>query len=202
MTNDTGAATHLRASILAQEQTVDATTRALLERHETGLAALREALRVIGEPQGHITSNPHPDTLVAASETPEAAPEAATRKRRSRKVTPDIDLSGVHVDFTGTEKLEEHVFRIAETLPGMKLNVTQMANVLVRHGQSNAKIHNLGVNIKRALESHPGLFKRVEEDRATYLYLGNSNHQQETPEPAMARALGGSLNGRLTHDHE
>lgn len=209
MGTSTDVAASVRENIAAQERNVVA-ARAVLKREEAILEALQEAHRIIKEQQDGPTDGLHPAMSVAAPETPATATGPATStllagsrpNRRSRKVTPDIDLSGVHVNFDGARNLLERVIRIAETAPGTPLNVTQVARLLARHGETQAVVHNLAVNVKRAMDGRPDLFERVEEDRATYRYLGDTSHRQETPAQVPAQAVTASLNGRLSeHDY-
>lgn len=151
---------HLRAGIATQEQIV-ADARTLLDHYETGLEVLHNALRVIeGQPGSGVSNGGS------------MGPAATTKAARSRAVTPDIDLSGVQVDFTGTENLRERLIRIAETAPGTYLNVTQTVKLLIRHGQSEASVHNGRVSVQRAFDTNLDIFERVEAHRATYRYVG------------------------------
>ena len=197
MTNHHDAVARVRASIAALEQAV-AGTSTLLCRQTAGLEAQRYALRILeGEQDGT-----DPMAFVAVSGIPTGGPEVVTPalNRRSRRVTPEIDLTGVHVDFAGTENLLQRVIRVAETLPGQRLNVSQLAYLLIRLHESQAKHHNLSVRLDREIRDRPDLFERIETDRATYRYLGAGAHTPETPASVPPQAVTLSPNGR--HDHE
>ena len=209
MDNNADVTAHCRANIAAQEQLI-ADARALLEHREADLAVLHEALRVVKEQEEALGLNGlHlADAPTAGHTANTAAPETpmndapAPKRRNSRAVTPDIDLTGVRVDFTGTENIVQRIIRIAETVPGMKLNVTQVVKLLIEHNQTQQSVHNARVSVGRDFESHPDLFERIEVGRATYRYLGGENHQQKTIEPFPAHAVTVSPNGRSEHDHE
>ena len=138
-----------------------------------------------------------PVALASAPETASTAPAPKRRSRSNRAATPEIDLSQVRVDFEDAKNLRERLIRIAESLPGTYLNVTQICRLLIRQNQTQQTLHNARVSIGREFESNPDLFERVEQDRATYRYLG-AGRQQETPELAPAMTI--SPNGRHVSD--
>ena len=55
---------------------------------------------------------------------------------------PDIDLSGIVVDFTNAGKLEERVLLICKAayMAGKLINVDKVGNYLVDHGQTQATL--------------------------------------------------------------
>ena len=107
----------------------------------------------------------------ASGPSPVAAP---VRHAGSSNVPDDIDLTAVEVDFSGTANMLERVVRVAETVEGTgkDLNVSQLARLIVRSGQSTAAVQNLRVGVQRVIDRHKDLFERVDRDRATYRYKG------------------------------
>ena len=89
---------------------------------------------------------------------------------RNRHIDADIDLTTVTVDFTGAESIPEWLIRIARAVPDLYLNTTQVSKLLLRHEVTSSTLHNTRVNIQRALDGHPELFRRVRA--ATYEYTG------------------------------
>ena len=100
--------------------------------------------------------------------------EAPARKvrgaPRNRQIDADIDLTEVTVDFTGAESTTEWLIRIAQTVPHLYLNTTQVARLLLRQEVVPSTLHNMRVNVQRAFDAQPELFRRVRA--ATYEYTG------------------------------
>ena len=133
----------------------------LLESKRADLAALDRAIGII---EGLL-------------DVGDAAPTVKTGRGRSaprnRQIESDIDLTVVNVDFTGTEELPEQLVRVAETVPALYLNVTQVSKLLLRHGVTQSTLHNLQVNTQRAFDARPELWKRIRA--ATYQYTGSQD---------------------------
>ena len=204
MDTNTNIAAPLDMTIANQEQIV-ADAQARLEHEEAVLAALNNVRRMVGESATRAADAAHPAVPVAVPEIPAGAPREAVvttsaSKGPSRKVTPDIDLSGVYVDFEGAGNPLQRMIRLGETLPGQKLNTTQAAQLLIRQGESTGSVHNLSVKLQRHVDENPDLFVRVEEHRATYRYTGGEHRNGTNRNMNVDTGLGASPNGPVQQE--
>ena len=76
---------------------------------------------------------------------------------------PDIDLSGIVVDFTNAGKLEERVLLICKAayMAGKLINVDKVGNYLVDHGQTQATLRNAKADVTRVIGNNRDGFKNV-----------------------------------------
>ncbi len=142
-------------------------SRADLESKQADLDAVNRTIDIIR------ASLSRSNNIGAAylEEAPAPAPDRKARGApRNRQVEADIDLTAVTVDFTGAEEIPESLIRIAQTVPNLYLNTTQVAKLLLRQGVALSNLHNTRVTVQRAFDGHPDLFRRVRA--ATYEYTG------------------------------
>ena len=84
---------------------------------------------------------------------------------------PDIDLSGIIVDFSNAAKLEERVLLICKAahMAGKLINVDRVGNYLIDHGQTQATVRNAKADVSRVIGNNRDYFQNLR--RGTYQYL-------------------------------
>ena len=152
------------AERLAKEVEAD---RVHLEAKEADLDAVNRTIEIM---RGSLNIG------AASAEVDPAQTKTGRSAPRNRHIDADIDLTAVTVDFTDAEGLTEELVRIAETVPALYLNVTQVSKLLLRQEITYSTLHNTRVTVQRAIDGRPDLWERVRA--ATYRYKGGYSSRE------------------------
>jgi hypothetical protein len=152
------------AEHLAREVEAD---RERLKSKEADLETVNRTIEIM-EGLGNIGAASPPVELSSTSARVKA--NKGRSAPRNRQIEADIDLTTLTVDFTDTENYTEYLVRIAETVPALYLNVTQVSKLLVRQEVMPWTLHHVRVTVQRAIDGRLDLWERVRA--ATYRYKG------------------------------
>ena len=159
------------AERLAREVEAD---RVQLESKEADLDAVNRTIEIM---RGSLNIRAARDSAPPRNvEMVKAKAKTGRSAPRNRLIDADIDLTAVTVDFTDAEGLTEELVRIAETVPALCLNVTQVSKLLLRQETTYSTLHNTRVTVQRAIDGRPDLWERVRA--ATYRYKGGYSSRE------------------------
>lgn len=150
---------HTQQSTLNQLQ-------AILDRLDTERKAVITAIREISPDYGS-REEPTIPSFIRDDDQPE---------------DPDIDLSDISVDFTPARNQTEKLFILFEAAArrGKFLNIGKVAEYMMRHTDTTAKLRSMKTAVYHAIKDHIEHFQKI--GGTTYKYTPERQGTEEEPE--------------------